>query len=134
VFFYETLLDIGNTFFQVFGEGNKRFMTLSHKAQVRRFTSDLLRVLKSVASKQVPIVDFGTLFEKTLGRAFDPVDYGLCSLDDLLSQVSENTVVIGHLDGQKSVAIPKREQTPEEIERTKAFAKEVSFSNNYSAI
>uniref|UniRef100_A0A2H8U1Z6 Limkain-b1 n=2 Tax=Melanaphis sacchari TaxID=742174 RepID=A0A2H8U1Z6_9HEMI len=110
---------------QVFGEGNKRFMTLSHKAQVRRFTSDLLRVLKSVASKQVPIVDFGTLFEKTLGRAFDPVDYGLCSLDDLLSQVSENTVVIGHLDGQKSVAIPKREQTPEEIERTKAFAKEI---------
>ncbi|XP_029345012.1 meiosis regulator and mRNA stability factor 1 isoform X2 [Acyrthosiphon pisum] len=110
---------------QVFGEGNKRFMTLSHKAQVRRFTSDLLRVLKSVASKQVPIVDFGTLFEKTLGRVFDPVDYGLCSLDDLLSQVSENTVVIGHLDGQKSVAIPKREQTPEEIERTKAFAKEV---------
>lgn len=105
-------------------------MTLSHKAQVRRFTSDLLRVLKSVASKQVPIVDFGTLFEKTLGRAFDPVDYGLCSLDDLLSQVSENTVVIGHLDGQKSVAIPKREQTPEEIERTKAFAKEVSFSKN----
>lgn len=105
-------------------------MTLSHKAQVRRFTSDLLRVLKSVASKQVPIVDFGTLFEKTLGRAFDPVDYGLCSLEDLLSQVSENTVVIGHLDGQKSVAIPKREQTPEEIERTKAFAKEVSFSNN----
>lgn len=101
-------------------------MTLSHKAQMRRFTSDLLRILKSVASKQVPIVEFATLFEKTIGRAFDPVDYGLCSLEDLLSQVSENTVVIGHLDGHKSVAIPKREQTPEEIERTKAFAKEVS--------
>ncbi|XP_025408797.1 meiosis regulator and mRNA stability factor 1 isoform X3 [Sipha flava] len=110
---------------QVFGEGNKRFITLAHKAQMRRFTSDLLRVLKSVASKQVPILEFATLFEKTLGRVFDPVDYGLCSLDDLLSQVSENTVVIGHLDGQKSVAIPKREQTPEEIERTKAFSKEV---------
>ncbi|XP_025408796.1 meiosis regulator and mRNA stability factor 1 isoform X2 [Sipha flava] len=110
---------------QVFGEGNKRFITLAHKAQMRRFTSDLLRVLKSVASKQVPILEFATLFEKTLGRVFDPVDYGLCSLDDLLSQVSENTVVIGHLDGQKSVAIPKREQTPEEIERTKAFSKEI---------
>ncbi|XP_050521810.1 meiosis regulator and mRNA stability factor 1 [Daktulosphaira vitifoliae] len=110
---------------QVFGEGNKRFMTLAHKAQMRRFTSDLLRVLKSVASKQVPVVEFASLFEKTLGRTFDPVDYGLCSLEDLLSQVSENTVVIGHLDGQKSVAIPKREQTPDEIERTKAFAKEV---------
>lgn len=94
---------------------------------MRRFTSDLLRVLKSVASKQVPIVEFASLFEKTLGRTFDPVDYGLCSLEDLLLQVSENTVVIGHLDGQKSVAIPKREQTPDEIERTKAFSKEVSI-------
>lgn len=103
-------------------------MTLAHKAQMRRFTSDLLRVLKSVASKQVPIVEFATLYEKTLGRAFDPVDYGLCSLHDLLSQVSENTVVIGHVDGQKSVAIPKREQTPEEIERTKAFSKEVCLN------
>ncbi|VVC29950.1 OST-HTH/LOTUS domain,NYN domain, limkain-b1-type,Marf1, conserved domain,PIN domain-like,Marf1, RNA [Cinara cedri] len=110
---------------QVFGEGNKRFMTLAHRAQMRRFTSDLLRVLKSVASKQVPIAEFSTLFEKTLGRPFDPVDYGLCSLEDLLFLVSENTVVIGHLDGKKSVAIPKREQTPDEIERTKAFADEV---------
>lgn len=95
---------------------------------MRRFTSDLLRVLKSVASKQVPIEEFASLFEKTLGRPFDPVDYGLCSLEDLLLQLSENTVVIGHLDGQKSVAIPKREQTPEEIERTKAFAKEVNLN------
>lgn len=109
-------------------------MTLAHKAQVRRFTSDLLRVLKSLASKQTTVAEFPTLFEKTLNRSFDPVDYGLCCLEDLLSQVSENTIVIstvsGSLENGKDphdviIAIPKREQTAEEIERTKVFANEV---------
>ncbi len=109
-------------------------MTLAHKAQVRRFTSDLLRVLKSLASKQTTVAEFPSLFEKTLNRTFDPIDYGLCTLEDLLSQVSENTIVINSTssisEGSDSpdtiIAIPKREQTAEEIERTKVFASEVS--------
>lgn len=108
-------------------------MTLAHKAQVRRFTSDLLRVLKSLASKQTTVAEFPSLFEKTLNRPFDPIDYGLCGLEDLLSQVSENTIVINMVPGSEDsknpqnilIAIPKREQTAEEIERTKIFAKEV---------
>lgn len=111
-------------------------LTLAHKAQIRRFTSDLLRVLKSLASKQTSIGEFPTLFEKTISRPFDPVDYGLCYLDDLLSQISENTVVIypassaNETDANNDpvntvIAIPKREQTAEEIERTKIFANEV---------
>lgn len=119
---------------QVIGDGNRRMMTLAHKAQVRRFTSDLLRVLKSLASKQTTIAEFPSLFEKTLNRTFDPTDYGLCTLEDLLAQVSENTIVIsatpGSADNTKNpqeivIAIPKREQTAEEIERTKVFANEV---------
>lgn len=121
---------------QVIGEGNRRMLTLAHKAQIRRFTSDLLRVLKSLASKQTTIGEFPSLFEKTIGRSFDPVDYGLCYLEDLLSQISENTVVIhpaSSANGADTVnepadtviAIPKREQTAEEIERTKIFANEV---------
>jgi len=110
-------------------------MTLAHRAQVRRFTSDLLRVLKSLASKQATIAEFPSVFEKTLNRTFDPIDYGLCYLEDLLSQVSENTIVISTVPGNNDddcknpqnvlIAIPKREQTAEEIERTKGFAKEV---------
>lgn len=119
---------------QVIGDGNRRMLTLAHKAQVRRFTSDLLRVLKSLASKQTTIAEFPTLFEKTLNRTFDPTDYGLCTLEDLLAQVSENTIVISPTAGSEEntknpkeivIAIPKREQTAEEIERTKVFANEV---------
>ncbi|XP_012523334.1 meiosis regulator and mRNA stability factor 1 isoform X2 [Monomorium pharaonis] len=111
---------------QVMGEGNKRVVTLSHRAQVRRFTSDLLRVLKSKASKQVALSEFPSVYNRVIAKPWDIVDYGVCDIEDILSEVSENTVVVTPLeDCDKMIAIPKREQTAEEIERTKLFAKEV---------
>ncbi|XP_018346736.1 PREDICTED: meiosis arrest female protein 1 homolog isoform X3 [Trachymyrmex septentrionalis] len=111
---------------QVMGEGNKRVVTLSHRAQVRRFTSDLLRVLKSKASKQVALSEFPSVYQRVIAKPWDIVDYGVCNIEDILSEVSENTVVVTAMEANdKMIAIPKREQTPEEMERTKLFAKEV---------
>ncbi|XP_011876529.1 PREDICTED: meiosis arrest female protein 1 homolog isoform X7 [Vollenhovia emeryi] len=111
---------------QVMGEGNKRVVTLSHRAQVRRFTSDLLRVLKSKASKQVTLSEFPGVYARVIAKPWDIVDYGVCDIEDILGEVSENTVVVTPIEGgDKMIAIPKREQTVEEIERTKLFAKEV---------
>lgn len=57
------------------------------------------------------------------------MDYGVCEIEDILGEVSENTVVVTPIEsGDKMIAIPKREQTTEEIERTKLFAKEVRNS------
>ena len=51
------------------GEGRSRAMiTLSHRAQVKRFTSDLLRVLKTQATKQVAVTDLPGLFSKITAR------------------------------------------------------------------
>lgn len=50
------------------GEGNKRVVTLSHRAQVRRFTSDLLRVLKAQASKQITLSEFPTVYARVIGK------------------------------------------------------------------
>lgn len=62
------------------------------------------------------------------GKPWDVVDYGVCEIEDILSDVSENTVVVTSFnEDDKMIAIPKREQTPEEIERTKQFATEVSL-------
>lgn len=59
-------------------------------------------------------------------KPWDVVDYGVCEIEDILSKVSENTVVVTTINGgDKIIAIPKREQTAEEIERTKQFAVEV---------
>lgn len=46
------------TFFQILGMGSKRLLTLTHRAQVKRFTQDLLKLLKSQASKQVIVREF----------------------------------------------------------------------------
>lgn len=93
---------------------------------MKRFTSDLLRILKAQASKQMNVSVFSTLYEKTLGRAFDPRDYGLCHLSDLLAQVAEASVVVmATAEGEEIIALPKREQTFDEMERTKQFALEV---------
>lgn len=63
---------------------------------------------------------------KFAGRPWDVVDYGVCEIGDILSEVSENTVVVTTYNGDdKLIAIPKREQTADEIERTKQFAVEV---------
>ncbi|XP_059351299.1 meiosis regulator and mRNA stability factor 1-like isoform X2 [Daphnia carinata] len=111
---------------QILGEGSRRHVTLSHKAQMKRFTSDLLRNLKAQASKQMSVSIFPALYEKTLGRPFDPRDYGLCHLSDLLTQVAEASVVVmTTADGEEIIALPKREQTSDEVERTKQFALEV---------
>ncbi|XP_031832959.1 meiosis regulator and mRNA stability factor 1-like protein isoform X2 [Nomia melanderi] len=111
---------------QVMGEGNNRVVTLSHRAQVRRFTSDLLRVLKSKASKQVALSEFPSVYARVIAKPWDIVDYGVCEIEDILNEVSENTVVVTTISGgDRMIAIPKREQTAEEIERTKQFAVEV---------
>lgn len=107
------------------GDGTRRAITLSHSSQVRRFTSDLLRVLKVQPSKQIVITGFPTAYEKVMNKPFNPVEYGLCMFEDLLQEVPENTIVFTRNNDEVYIAIPKREQTNEEIIRTKQFAVEV---------
>lgn len=111
---------------QVMGEGTNRIVTLSHRAQIRRFTSDLLRVLKSQGNKQIMLSDFPSVYARIIGKPWDIVDYGVCQINDILGEVSENTIVVSNIsDDDKLIAIPMRQQTPEEIERTKQFAVQV---------
>ncbi len=45
--------------------------------QVKRFTNDLLKVLKAQPSKQISILDLPLCFEKSLTRHFKISDYGV---------------------------------------------------------
>uniref|UniRef100_A0A0A9Z6Z8 Limkain-b1 n=2 Tax=Lygus hesperus TaxID=30085 RepID=A0A0A9Z6Z8_LYGHE len=107
---------------QVIGEGNKRLVTLSHRAQIRRFTADILRTLRSQPMKRMCLEELPVVFERILGRPFDPVDYGLCTLDDLVEHLSECAVLVNQ---EGVLSIPKKEQTTDEVKRTKQFAQEV---------
>ncbi|XP_072337934.1 meiosis regulator and mRNA stability factor 1-like isoform X1 [Scyliorhinus torazame] len=110
---------------QILGLGAKRLLTLTHRAQVKRFTQDLLKLLKSQASKQVFIKEFGQAYHWCFSKDWNVTDYGVCELADLLSEMSDATICVSQQDDDTVISIPKRERTPEEIERTKQFAKEV---------
>nr|XP_029136909.1 meiosis regulator and mRNA stability factor 1 isoform X2 [Labrus bergylta] len=110
---------------QILGMGTKRLLTLTHRAQVKRFTQDLLKLLKFQASKQVSIDDFMQAYHWCFSRDWRVVDYGICDLMDLLTEIPDTTITITHQDKDTVISVPKRERTIEEMDRTKQFGKEV---------
>ncbi|XP_053540130.1 meiosis regulator and mRNA stability factor 1 isoform X3 [Ictalurus punctatus] len=110
---------------QILGLGSKRLLTLTHRAQVKRFTQDLLKLLKFQASKQVIIRDFMQAYHWCFSRDWHVVEYGMCDLMDLLTEIPDTTITITQQDSDTVISVPKRERTTEEMERTRQFGKEV---------
>jgi meiosis arrest female protein 1 len=79
---------------QVLGEGQKRVVTLTHRAQVRRFSCDLLRVVKSQSNMQLALSEFATLYQKLNNKSFEIFDFGVCCVHDLLADLSESVVKV----------------------------------------
>ncbi|XP_016521971.1 meiosis arrest female protein 1 isoform X3 [Poecilia formosa] len=109
---------------QIIGMGTKRLLTLTHRAQVKRFTQDLLKLLKFQASKQVALKDFMQAYHWCFSRDWRVTDYGVCDLTDLLAEIPDTTITITNQTTDTVISVPKRERTVEEMERTKQFAKE----------
>ncbi|XP_061686005.1 meiosis regulator and mRNA stability factor 1 isoform X2 [Syngnathoides biaculeatus] len=110
---------------QILGMGTKRLLTLTHRAQVKRFTQDLLKLLKFQASKQVAIKDFMQAYHWCFSRDWNVTDYGICNLIDLLSEIPDTTITTTQHDTDTVISVPKRERTGDEMEHTKQFGKEV---------
>ncbi|XP_035231343.1 meiosis regulator and mRNA stability factor 1-like isoform X2 [Stegodyphus dumicola] len=110
---------------QVLGEGQNRQVTLTHRTQVKRFAAELLRILKSRASKQITVSEFPQAYEQVIEKPFEIINYGVCEIEDMLDEVPDNIIVTCISGNEIIIGIPKREQTAEEIERTKQFAAEV---------
>ncbi|XP_050967650.1 meiosis regulator and mRNA stability factor 1 isoform X1 [Labeo rohita] len=110
---------------QILGLGSKRLLTLTHRAQIKRFTQDLLKLLKFQASKQVVIRDFTQAYHWCFSRNWQVVDYGMCDLMDLLAEIPDTTITVSQQDEDTLISVPKRERTAEEVERTRQFGKEV---------
>ena len=47
---------------QVLGTGERKVLTLSHRAQIRRFTADLQKVLKAQYGKQLNLSEFSECY------------------------------------------------------------------------
>lgn len=105
---------------------------------MKRFATDMLRVLKSQGGlkKQIRIEDFSSAFINVFPqRHFQPEDYGLCYFTDLVAELVEHSTLVALIkdeDGNSMLAVPKREQTPQEIHRTRIFATEASAFIKFS--
>ncbi|XP_047569170.1 meiosis regulator and mRNA stability factor 1 isoform X11 [Lutra lutra] len=110
---------------QILGMGSKRLLTLTHRAQVKRFTQDLLKLLKSQASKQVIVREFSQAYHWCFSKDWDVTEYGVCELIDIVSEIPDTTICLSQQDDEMVICIPKRERTQDEIERTKQFSKDV---------
>ncbi|XP_026317722.1 meiosis regulator and mRNA stability factor 1 [Hyposmocoma kahamanoa] len=114
----DLLAALGNTVI-VLGSGSSRVITLSASAQSRRWTSDLVKLLKSQPGRSVAALDIAELYQATFGKPFSPADYGVCTLHELMQRVAPNAVLLA-LDG--TVSLPRRTPTPEERARLLQFA------------
>uniref|UniRef100_A0A8C6R2J1 Meiosis regulator and mRNA stability factor 1 n=1 Tax=Nannospalax galili TaxID=1026970 RepID=A0A8C6R2J1_NANGA len=110
---------------QILGMGSKRLLTLTHRAQVKRFTQDLLKLLKSQASKQVILREFSQAYHWCFSKDWDVTEYGVCELIDIVSEIPDTTICLSQQDNDMVICIPRRERTQDEIERTKQFSKDV---------
>ncbi|XP_057604665.1 meiosis regulator and mRNA stability factor 1 isoform X8 [Hippopotamus amphibius kiboko] len=110
---------------QILGMGSKRLLTLTHRAQVKRFTQDLLKLLKSQASKQVIVREFAQAYHWCFSKDWDVTEYGVCELIDIISEIPDTTICLSQQENEMVICIPKRERTQDEIERTKQFSKDV---------
>lgn len=113
---------------QVMGEGENRQITLTHKVQMQRFKTDLLRILRTQSNKTILLSHLPIIFEQIQGKKFNVTDYGVCDVNDILdSLVNTNAVVVNAIPHMLDtmISIPKRKQSQVEVEKTCNFAAEV---------
>ncbi|CAH0579062.1 unnamed protein product [Chrysodeixis includens] len=103
----------------VLGSGSSRIITISATAQGRRWTSDLVKLLKAQPGRTVQMHEIPNLYQATFSRTFSPVDYGVCTLGELMQRVNPQAVSVS-ADG--TVSLPRHTPTPEERARTRQFA------------
>ncbi|TRY56306.1 hypothetical protein DNTS_031848 [Danionella cerebrum] len=111
----------------ILGLGSRRVLTLTHRAQIKRFTQDLLKLLKFQSGGQIKIREFSQAYSSCFSRDWRVEEYGVCDLMDLLSEIPESTITVSQPDAEEDfiISLPCRERSAEECERTRQFAREV---------
>lgn len=66
MYIYRKFILISNRI-QVMGEGSTRVITLSHSAQMKRFTADLLKVLRAQPDKSIMLHQLPNIYHRCLG-------------------------------------------------------------------
>jgi len=110
---------------QIIGSGDRKAITLSNRAQLKRFTTDIIKVVKAQPAKQIMLEEFPLAYKRVLGKDLNLPHYGVAFVEDVLTDIPTTTLIVIEEGNHTLLAIPRRDQTPEEVERTKQFCLEV---------
>nr|XP_039259521.1 meiosis regulator and mRNA stability factor 1-like [Styela clava] len=110
---------------QIMGSLSNRILTLTHRAQVKRFTQEVVKILKSTPDRAILVAQMPELYNRTFNRAWRLRDYGVSVLSDLLDDIPEGHICTTGEGDNIVLSLPIRERTHEEKERTNQFAREV---------
>lgn len=109
--------------------GHQKYITLTHREQVKRFSSELTRILRSRKSqdKKLLVTQVADAYESFYSKPFDLANYGVCTVEDLLNDIWDGGLQLTRAnDGTfVSIEIPRKEQSSIEKIRTRTFASEV---------
>lgn len=115
--------------FKILGDGETRQITLTHRTQLRRFSTDLFKILRGQPNKSLHLSMLSQSYLTTYNRIFDVTDYGVCDIEDLLDGLRNSSfiMVTRKRDDCDDVCmyIQKRRQSNSELEKTTVFAGEV---------
>ncbi|CAF2154417.1 unnamed protein product [Rotaria magnacalcarata] len=109
---------------QILGDGNKRIITISHRCQMKRFTNDIIRILKNKPQRLMAISEIPIEYEMAYKKSFCITDFGMCYLEDLVNEIKDNKELV--LDAEKSIIkLYRKERTDLEIFATSIFEQDV---------
>lgn len=57
---------------------------------------------------QMLVINLSTLCIRCFSRDWRVIDYGICDLMDLLTEIPDTTITITHLDTDTVISVPKR--------------------------
>lgn len=110
---------------QILDSEFEKKLTLTHRVQVRRFSNDLVKVLKSHATKQMFADEYPSAYQKYFAKSFDIRDYGVCYLEDMLAELPETIIGRKEIEGRTFIQIPKVFQMDEQRLCAHRFARDI---------
>lgn len=110
---------------QIMGSLSDRVITLTHRAQVKRFTQEVVKILKTTPDRAILVAQMPELYNRTFNKVWRLRDYGVSVLADLLDDIPEGHICTTGEGDNIVLSLPLRERSAEEKERTSQFAREV---------
>lgn len=116
---------------QIIGDGTNRYITLTQREQIKRFASDLIKVVKSQPGKRLKLSQFALAYEQVLGRQFRIEDYGTNNINILLAEIWEGTINI--IPIKRQLATLQHQQQQDQSDESGSFNSSGSCNNSEAA-